>query len=86
MQRDARALSEHTPGVEPMSDRRKRQRAESADYKEAACCDKGRNIVVTVTNGCSGFDPRRVLSDRRERDLHICSLRFIWCLHQLYIL
>ena len=41
MQRDARALSEHTPGVEPMSDRRKWQRAEPADSREAAYCGKG---------------------------------------------
>ena len=60
MQCDARALGEHTPGMEPVSDRRKRQRAEPADSKEAACCGRGRNIVVTDTNGCSGFGPRRV--------------------------
>ena len=41
MQRDARVLSEHTHGMEPMSDRRKWQRAEPADSKEAACCGKG---------------------------------------------
>ena len=40
VQRDARALSEHTPGVEPVSDRRKWQKAEPADSKEAAYCGR----------------------------------------------
>ena len=40
VQRDARTLSQYTPGVEPVSDRRKRHRAEPADSKEAACCGR----------------------------------------------
>ena len=74
VQRNARALSEHTPGVEPVSDRRKWQKAEPADSKEAAYCGRQKHRSYGHERL---FGPRRVLSDRRERDLHICSLRFI---------
>ena len=65
MQRDAHALSEHTPGVEPVSDRRKWRSLLTQRKQRTAVCQKH---LSCGHERLFGFASRLVLSNRHERD------------------